>query len=131
MLGEVDTVTGVEVILAALAAGAGVGVSDAAKTAVLDAYTGLRDAIRSRLVGRRGEQVLDAAQSEPGVWDVELTALLEESGAASDGEILAAARRMLALADPDGTTAGKYQVDAREAKGVQVGDHNTQHNTFS
>ncbi|MEV4536249.1 hypothetical protein AB0J82_20890 [Asanoa sp. NPDC049518] len=34
-------------------------------------------------------------------------------------------------ADPQGIRAGKDLVDVREAKGVQVGDFNVQHNTFS
>jgi hypothetical protein len=125
-------VQNVELILAALAAGAGTGASDAAKAAVLDAYTGLRDTIRSRLAGRHAaRQMLDAAELEPDSWPIELAAWLEDSGAASDEEIIAAARRLLTLADPDGVAAGKYHVDAGEARGVQVGDHNTQHNTFS
>jgi hypothetical protein len=115
--------TGVELILAALAAGAGAGTADAAKAAVLDAYTGLRDALRNRLTGRdRAQQPLDSAQSEPGVWQADLGPQLEQSGAAGDEEILAAARRLLALTDPDGTVAGKYRIDATSAGHVHVGD---------
>jgi hypothetical protein len=111
--------TGAELILAALAAGAGAGTSDAAKTAVLDAYTGLLDAVRNRLAGReRARQVLDGARSESGVWQTELALQLEESGAAFDDEVLTAARRLLVLADPGGIAADRYQVDARGAKGV-------------
>src|SRR5689334_3248829 len=61
--------TGIEVILAALAAGAAAGTTDAAKTAVLDAYSELRDVLRSRLTGRkRATQMLDAVEAEPGRW---------------------------------------------------------------
>lgn len=95
---------GVEVILAALAAGAGAGSGDAAKAAVADAYTGLRDLLRRKLGGRP-------------VLEGELIA----AGADRDEEVLAAARRVL-------EAAARY--DLREAKGVQIGDHNTQHNTF-
>ncbi|WP_173054770.1 RIP homotypic interaction motif-containing protein [Phytohabitans houttuyneae] len=124
--------TGVEVILAALAAGTGVGVSDAAKAAVLDAYTGLRDVLRRRLASREGPQeMVDVAPDETGAWKADLAAELERSAAAEDAAILDAARRVLTLADPAGIAAGKYRVDVRDAKGVQVGDHNTQHNTFS
>ncbi|HET6355445.1 hypothetical protein [Streptomyces sp.] len=124
--------TNVELIVAALAAGAAAGAGDTAKAAVTDAYTGLRDALRRRLVGRRGaEQALSAVAVEPARWQIDLAADLEETGAANDNEILAAAQRLLALAGPAGPTASGYRVDAREAKGVQVGDHNTQHNTFS
>ena len=34
------------------------------------------------------------------------------------------------LIDANGTQAGKYEVDARGSQGVQVGDHNIQHNTY-
>jgi hypothetical protein len=103
--------TGVEVILAALAAGAGAGTSDVAGNAIRDAYTALRDAVRRRL-GRR------AAPGETDPTETELVA----AGADRDEEILAAARHVLALADPDGTRAGRYAVDLRGATGVQVGD---------
>jgi hypothetical protein len=124
-------VNGVEVIVAALAAGAGAGTSDVAKAAVTDAYTGLRGALRRRLTGRpQAEQALDAEETDPNVWQAHLGADLAEVGADHDEQVLAAARRLLDLVDPSGSTGGKYQIDVREAKGVQVGDHNTQHNTF-
>lgn len=44
---------------------------------------------------------------------------------------MAAALKVLELTDPDGSQAGKYRVVLRGNKGVQVGDHNTQTNTFS
>ncbi|MBV9728404.1 MAG: hypothetical protein JO309_03105 [Pseudonocardiales bacterium] len=44
---------------------------------------------------------------------------------------VAATQRMLALVDQAGTQEGKYRVDAQGAQGVQVGDHNTQSNTFT
>jgi hypothetical protein len=124
--------TGVELILAALVAGAGAGVSDTAKTALLDAYAGFRDALRRRLAGRnRAERVLEAAPDQAGVWDADLIVELAESGAGEDEVILSAARAVLAQYDQDGGDAGKPSVDARHAKGVQVGDHNTQQNSFS
>ena len=56
---------------------------------------------------------------------------LTDSGATTDEQVIAAAQRLLELMNPAESAAGKYRVDLREAKGVQVGDHNTQHNTFS
>lgn len=135
---------GVELILAALAAGGAAGVSDAAGSAVRDAYTGLRELLRRRL----GQAPVPAerdpdAEPDPGAdpgaavgtatptaadtWQVRLRGELTTSGADRDEDVLAAARTLLALLD----TPGKYAVDAREAKGVQIGDHNTQTNTFS
>jgi hypothetical protein len=125
-------VTGIEVILAALAVGAAAGVADTTKAVVVDAYAGLRDALRRRLAGhQRATEALEAVEAEPGVWRAELEPELERLAADQDADVLAAAHRLLRLVDPDGSAAGKYQVDAREAKGLQVGDHNVQHNTFS
>ncbi|MFC7280015.1 hypothetical protein ACFQS1_39165 [Paractinoplanes rhizophilus] len=123
----------VEVIAAALAAGAGAGMKDTASAAVKDAYAGLKALLKARLGGHGDDVVeaLDADETAPGVWQTHLGEALTESGAATDEQVVAAAQRLLRLTDPAGSAAGKYQVDLREAKGVQVGDHNTQHNTFS
>ncbi|WP_340682653.1 hypothetical protein [Amycolatopsis coloradensis] len=43
---------------------------------------------------------------------------------------MATALKVLELTDPDGAQAGKYRVLLHGNKGVQVGDHNTQTNTF-
>jgi hypothetical protein len=47
-----------------------------------------------------------------------------------DAHLVEIAQRLLALTDPAGTRSGTYQVDLRQARGAQVGDHNIQHNTF-
>jgi hypothetical protein len=119
--------TGVELIVAALAAGATAGLSTATGTAIGDAYTGLKRLLSRRLAGHRGApEALDAHETEPGVWQARLGADLVDSGADADADVLAAARQLLALVD-----GAKYRVDLREARGVQVGDGNTQTNTFS
>ncbi|MEU8319761.1 hypothetical protein AB0C33_15470 [Nonomuraea sp. NPDC048881] len=124
--------TGVELIAAALAAGAGAGVSGAASAAVEDAYAGLRDMLRRRLFGRQqAEHALDAEETEPGVWEARLGRDLTETGADQDEELLATAFALLSLVDRAGGASGRYHVDARQAQGVQIGDQNTQHNTFS
>ncbi|MFI0793477.1 hypothetical protein ACH4OY_12395 [Micromonospora rubida] len=80
--------TGVELIAAALAAGAGAGTSAAA----VDVYAGLRDALRRRLTGRRAaEQLLEADETDPGVWERRIGAELADSGADRDERILTAA----------------------------------------
>ncbi|WYW19557.1 hypothetical protein LCL61_28835 [Amycolatopsis coloradensis] len=60
----------------------------------------------------------------------ELTAALAAAGAGDDEELVATALKVLELTDPDGAQAGKYRVLLHGNKGVQVGDHNTQTNTF-
>ncbi|MFF3868282.1 hypothetical protein [Micromonospora sp. NPDC001898] len=111
--------TGVELIAAALAAGAGAGTSAVA----VDVYTGLRDALRRRLTGRRAaEQLLEAAETDPGVWERRFGAELADSGADRDEKVLTAASRLLDLVDPEGSRAGRYMVDLRGTQGAQVGD---------
>ncbi|WP_405109729.1 hypothetical protein OG559_29075 [Micromonospora sp. NBC_01405] len=111
--------TGVELIAAALAAGAGAGTSAVA----VDVYTGLRDALRRRLTGRRAaEQLLEAAETDPGVWERRIGAELADSGADRDEKVLTAASRLLDLVDPEGCRAGRYTVDLRGTQGAQLGD---------
>jgi hypothetical protein len=125
-------VTAVELILAALVAGASAGLTNTTSGAIGDAYAALRSLLAGRLAGLRAAvEAIDARRPEPGTWQDRLSDELIRSGAAADEEILAAAQRLLRLVDPEGVTAGKYRVDLREARGVQVGDHNTQHNTFN
>jgi hypothetical protein len=91
----------VDVIVAALAAGATAGVSGTASEAVKDGYLVLKSLIRRRFAGRdTARAALEAEQTEPEVWQATIGADLLESGAASDEQILAAARELLAMADP-------------------------------
>ena len=119
-------------IVAALTAGAGAGLKDTASHAVKDAYGVLRELVRKRLGGRPVAQtVLVEHEKAPDVWQAPLSTELVAVGADSDRKILAAAQRLLELVDQAGTKSGKYVVAVRESKGVQVGDHNIQTNTWS
>jgi hypothetical protein len=124
--------TGVELIVAALAAGAAAGLTEATSGAIRDAYVGLRDAVRRRLAGSgadtQDEQILDALEEDPGVWRARLGKALVDAGVDRDEQVLDAAKALLDRLEP---SAGKYTVDAREAQGVVIGDHATQTNTFS
>lgn len=103
----------VEVITAALAAGAGAGVKDAASAAVKDAYAGLKVLLKRRLGSEDDEvaQALEADEPEPGVWEARIGDALAESGAVDDQQILDAARRLLTAADPDRARALHIDVD--------------------
>ena len=118
--------SGVELIVAALAAGAAAGVTNTASAAVQEAYDGFKRILGRRLDGRdRAQQALQGTETAPGTWAALVGDDLAASGAAEDVRVLAAAQRLLALLEPPAT------VDLRSAKGVQVGDHNTQTNTFT
>ncbi|MBU2664042.1 hypothetical protein KOI35_11125 [Actinoplanes bogorensis] len=91
----------VDVIVAALAAGASAGVSGTATEAIKDGYTLLKALIRRRFAGRdQARAALEAEETEPGVWQASIGEALEDSGAAIDEHILEAARELLALVEP-------------------------------
>jgi hypothetical protein len=121
----------VTLIVTALAAGAASALQDGAAAAVKDAYARLRAAVRKRLAGRPdGELVLARHEAAPQTWQAPLTAELSESGAGDDAGLTAAAQALMELLDAAGSQAGKYAVVVSGSQGVQVGDRNTQTNTF-
>ncbi len=121
----------ITLIVTALAAGAALGVTDAASSAVKDAYSGLRALAGKRLAGRPGGEVLLAEhEKSPVMWQAPLMAELARAAAGDDLDLVAAARTLLNLVDDAGARAGKYTVDARGGQGVQIGDRSRQDNVF-
>jgi hypothetical protein len=130
----VDPVT---LIVAALAAGASAGAVDVLKDDVRDAvkraYAKLRGLAKKRVAGRPdGELALERHESDPRKWNSLLAGELTEAGAASDAELIAAAKALMELVDgaSAGTGTGKYNVTIKDSRGVQVGDGNVQVNRF-
>jgi hypothetical protein len=122
----------VTLVITALAAGTALGLKDTAATAVRDAYVSLWARVRKRLAGRPdGAMVLARHAEAPQTWEAPLAAELSASGAAQDPDLLAAALGLLRLVDEAGFRSGKYHVDAQNAQGVQIEDHNTQHNSLT
>ncbi|AXG59041.1 hypothetical protein SLCG_7886 [Streptomyces lincolnensis] len=120
----------VTLVAQALIAGASAAVSGAASAAVTDSYRALKEALTRRLSGR--PEVVDrfeVLERRPGASAEELARDLVVTGAA-DAEVVELARRLLDLVGPAATRPAKYQGDLRQARGVQFGDGNTQHNTF-
>ncbi|MBO4255006.1 hypothetical protein [Streptomyces griseorubiginosus] len=114
----------------ALAAGVGAGLSGAASSAVTECYAALKQALVRRLAARPGAlERIELLERRPGGSAEGLAHDLVLAGAV-DAEVVEHARRLLALTAPDAGPRGTYRVDLREARGVQVGDGNTQHNTF-
>lgn len=129
----------ISLIVAALVTGAAEGL---ASEAIKNSYVALKALLRRRFGkaampaasgdeprdGNKGagnpDDVLEAYEVDPAAWDQRLREVLKSTGAEQDQQILAAAQALL-------DRAGKYQVDARGAQGVQVGDHGTMTNTFS
>lgn len=122
----------VTLIITALAAGAAQGVGERATTAVMDAYQSLKAKVAARFTGSPSrEMVLAEHAKNPGTWQAPLAAALTDTAAATDPALVQAARELMALLDEAGARPGKYAVDLRGAQGVQVGDRNTQTNTFT
>jgi hypothetical protein len=125
----------VSLILAALVTGVATGLAtgpgEKAAAAVGEAYRGLRDALKRRLAGKpAAEDAVEHYTQDPEAWKGNLEVHLRQAGADEDQAVLEAAASVLRLADPAGAAAGKYAVNLAGAQGVQVGDHNTQTNTF-
>ncbi len=125
----------VTLIVAALAAGASAGTLDALKDDVKDAvkraYAKLRGLAKKRVAGRPdGELALERYESAPQRWESVLAGELTEAGAASDADLVAAAKALMELVDEAGARVGKYNVTIKDSKGVQVGDRNIQVNKF-
>ncbi len=90
--------TGVELIVAALAAGAAAGVTDTAGSMIRDSYAGLKTLLVKRLgSGKKAREALEANATDPKVWQERIGDDLAASGASGDEDILAAARRLLSL----------------------------------
>jgi hypothetical protein len=131
-----DKMDPITLIIAALAAGASTGAIDSlkddAKEAAKTAYGKLRALVQRRFSGNaRAENALADHQDEPETYEKPLAKQLTDSGAAKDEELLKAAQAVMDLVDPKGAETGKYSVKISGSKGVQVGDHNTQTNTFN
>jgi hypothetical protein len=121
----------VTLILAALAAGAGTAVLDEARDSVKAMYARLVTLVRERLGESPTTEVLLAEyERDHETYEAPLRAKLIQAGAANDEGLVAAAQQLLALLDTRGARAGKYVVNVEGSQGVQIGDHNTQTNTF-
>ncbi|WP_196279079.1 hypothetical protein [Catellatospora vulcania] len=118
-------------MVTALIEGAKAGLAGTATKLVVDAY----DTLKSLVVGllRRGGTAADTGrelveQANGGATDssAALTSKLEAAGV--DDPTEEAARRLLELLNSAGA---KFNVHAPDAKGLIIGDHATQHNTFN
>ena len=116
-------------IIAALVAGAAKAASDAAP----DAYNGLKTLIKRKFAGEpKAEMILEEHEQDPETYEAPLKKKLAEAGADKDEGIIKAAQELLKQLESEKSASGKYKVEFQDkAQGVQVGDRNTQTNTFS
>lgn len=87
--------------------------------------------MRRCLAGRPAAEVaLEQHEQQPEQWAKALEGELVKADVDRDVGVVRAAQALMDLLDAEGARAGKYLVDLRGAQGVQVGDRNSQHNTF-
>ena len=111
--------TGVELIVAALVAGATAGVTDTASDAVRDCYDGLKTPIARRLRSRKkAREALEAGEADPEKLKARISEDLAACGASSDEVILAVARRLLELRAGVATAAGPSTVYVEDNRGA-------------
>lgn len=96
---------GVQLIAAALTAGAAAGATATASAAVTDSYNGFKKLVADRLSKllkrkKADEAVAIEAEADSATVAQRLSWPLVESGAASDEEVLEAARQLLKLTGP-------------------------------
>lgn len=99
-----------------------------------DAYNTLKDLINRKFAGQpKAQMVLEEYETDPETYEVPLKKKLAEAGADKDEEIIQAAEKLLEQLQPEeSATTSKYKVEFQaEVKGAQVGDGNTQQNTFN
>ncbi|MEU7524474.1 hypothetical protein AB0A74_01920 [Saccharothrix sp. NPDC042600] len=113
----------VDIVLAALAAGAGAGVSDTASQVIKDAYASFKARVGLVLAGR-GPEVEELAE-HPVERAAELREALLAARADADPELVAAARQVLEAVGTELGATAKYAVDIRDSTGVQIGDNAT------
>ena len=122
----------VTIVAAALQAGAAAGVKSAANQTVRDAYDRLKSLIRRRFDGDAySEEVLNSLQDNPTVNDIALLRMLSQAEIEWSDPEVEISRQLLSQVDEQGTRVGKYSITVQGAAGIQIGDHNTQTNTFS
>ncbi|BBH70865.1 hypothetical protein ACTI_75500 [Actinoplanes sp. OR16] len=112
--------TNVELIIAALAAGAGVGAKDTAAVAVRDAYDELKRLLRPKLNKAAAVNAIDTSESRPDELRAAVGQELSVIEADKDEAIVAAARRLLEAA---GRTASVQNIEVRTNHGA-VGTFN-------
>jgi len=114
----------ISLIVSAVVAGVSAALQDTAGQTIKDAYAGLKSLLKRKFGGKPlAVSVLDNYEQQPDVWQKRLETQLTEIGADEDEEIIRAAQQVLALADPEGAGAGKYNVTISGGKGIVIGDH--------
>ncbi len=111
----------VSLITGALVAGAAAAAKETGKSAVKDAYNGLKALIARKFSEKKkpeGEVALAKYEEKPEVWKEPLKDSLVETGVDGDADIIGAAQKLMELVQPRQAAAGKFNVQAEKIEGV-------------
>ncbi|MBF6415361.1 hypothetical protein IU441_19590 [Nocardia cyriacigeorgica] len=111
-------------------AGAAAGGQEAVSDAVRDAYSAIRDRI-SRGGDARTVAAIEANEVAPGGDVAGIEAAVARAGVVDETQLRALAAQLLAAVPPDHLDHARNRIDLTHAKGVQIGNNNTQTNTFN
>lgn len=126
--GDVDPFT---VIVTALIAGAAAGGQDAASATVREVYQAIRRRISRGDDGPQVRAALEANETSPGSNVAALEAAVLRARGGDDSELQSLAAQLLEALPTAETDRARKLIDLRHAKGVQLGNNNTQHNSFN
>lgn len=117
----------ISTLLAALAAGAIAAAKDTATAAVKDGYEGLKTLLKRRFAAKpMAAAAVDAHAQDAPTAEPVLRKALDETAAAEDAALLAAAQALLAQADVDGRVAASYSVQVSgNVSGLVSGNQGT------
>jgi hypothetical protein len=114
----------ITLIVTALAAGASAGMTDSVSQAVKDTYKGLKELVLRRVREQPAGEiaVLEHAQ-DPDTWRGPLTKALASGHADRDLDLVRVATQLLGLIDPEGTSAGTYNLSITATGDRSVAAH--------
>jgi len=112
-------------ILQALSAGATAALQQTAGNAVSDAYRGLKALIERRFIDQpHAQAALTDYEDDPDTYEKPLSKFLRSNQLDQDEDILATARHLLTLVQPQQIGMGKYTIqNTGTVQGQVIGDH--------
>lgn len=117
----------ISLIESALVAGAAASTKDTANQAIKDAYNSLKTLLSRFFTDKpKAQVILDEHESDPETYEKPLKKVLTEAHADQNTELLAAAKQVIALVQPQQMGMGKYTIQNNgPVQGQTIGEHNT------
>lgn len=116
----------ITLIVAALTAGVAASTKNVAGQAIKDAYDVLKGLILRKFGDKpKVQEELTSHAEDPDTYGKPIKKVLAQAGADRDQEIIEAAKKLMAVADPEGAAVGKYNIRVSGGQVGVIGDHGT------